>query len=131
MSRRSPPFAIIVAVVAFVFAQLMGAAHACEMGFPGKAQAAAVAAPALQDCCGEGTPAPMDASCHNHCQQANSAPERVNPGAAMPAPAAAIAPPASTSVRIADPPPRASSPAPDLARHTGPSISIRNCCFRI
>lgn len=129
MKRRAPPFAIIVAIAAFVLAQLMGALHACEVGLDGKLPAKAVAASTLDgDCCDHGQPAP-DPACDNHCQQACKAPERVQAAAVAPLVAIGFAAP----VAVPMPAGRPSSPraAPHLARHTEPPISVRNCCFRI
>jgi hypothetical protein len=130
MKRRSPPFALLLAIAAFVFAQLMGAVHACNMGLDGTAPAkAAVATQGDGGCCDDGQ-APPDAACDNHCQQAYKAPERVNIGTAVPIVVPGIAMPVAL-MRKADPAPRSFLPAPGLAWHTEPSISIRNCCFRI
>ena len=129
MKRRAPPFAIIVAVAAFVFAQLMGAVHACEIGLDGKVPAkAAAVSPMDGDCCDHGQPAP-DPACDNHCQQGYKAPERVQLPSVAPLAAIGFA----TSVAAVTPPERPSSAraAPHLARHTEPPISVRNCCFRI
>jgi hypothetical protein len=128
MKRRAPPFAIFAAIVAFVFAQLMGALHACEIGLPAADAKAAAVTQAADDCCDHGQPA-SDPGCDNHCQQAYKAPERVQ--------ATAVAPLVATGFAIAfataaAPPPASPRPtAPHLARHTEPPLSIRNCCFRI
>lgn len=129
MKRRAPPFAIIVAVAAFIFAQLMGAVHACEAGLDAKAPVqASVVAPMDGDCCDHGQPAP-DPACDNHCQQAYKAPERMQVATVAPLAAIGFATPVAMVKRAEAPsPPRA---APHLARHTEPPISVRNCCFRI
>lgn len=128
MKRRPPPFAVIVAIAAFILAQLMGAVHACDMGTRQAPAKAAAVAHDGGDCCDHGQTAP-DPNCDNHCQQAFKAPERVQASVVASVVAAAVALPAVRTSRSA---PRASAlPAPHLARHTEPPISIRNCCFRI
>jgi hypothetical protein len=127
MKRRTPSFAALLALFAFVFAQMLAAAYACEMGTPAKA--AVADAQSGHDCCDPALPT-MDPACDNHCQQASKTADRVHvsAGPATP-PAPAVLPPA-----IASPPSAFSSPparAPDLARHIAPPIAIRNCCFRI
>jgi hypothetical protein len=130
MKRRPPPFAVIVAIAAFILAQLMGAVHACDMGTAGQApaKAAAVVVHDDGDCCDHGQTAP-DPSCDNHCQQAFKAPERVQASGVASVVAAGVALPAVRTSRSV--PPASVLPAPHLARHTEPPISIRNCCFRI
>ena len=127
MPRRFPPFAIVLALAAFVFAQLLATVHACDMGVPAKAPAAAGHVVA-DDCCDKSQPA-GDPECDNHCRQASPAPERVQPQAT-----ASVVP--SLVVQAFLPlaqatPLAAHSRAPNLARHIEPSIPIRNCCFRI
>jgi len=110
-----------------VFAQLLAAAYACEMGMAASPAAQSSAAPAGGDCCDPAT-AP-DAACHNHCEQAGKAPERVV--------ASNVAAPVETGlavplrVDVPAPSPRPEASAPHLTRHIEPRISIRNCCFRI
>ena len=128
MKRRAPPFAIIVALAAFVFAQLMGAVHACDAGMGAQVPAkAAAVSPMDGDCCDHGQPA--DPACDNHCQQAYKAPERVQVATAAPLVAIGFASPVAMARKAEAP----SSPraAPHLARLTEPPISVRNCCFRI
>jgi hypothetical protein len=126
MKRRASPIASLVAIVAFVFAQLMIAAYACEMGMPHEA---AEAQPSSSDCCDPANKTP-DTACHDHCQQASKAPERtlVLGVAAL----TEISP--GTALRVEDVPRAHPAPfleAPHLARLIEPPISIRNCCFRI
>jgi hypothetical protein len=126
MKRRASPIASVIAIVAFVFSQLVIAAYACEMGI---AHAAAAASQSSADCCDPGNTAP-DTACHNHCQHASKAPERTVAFATAPSSESSL----GASFRIAPvgrttPPPVLQ--APNLARHIEPSISIRNCCFRI
>jgi hypothetical protein len=129
MKRRPPPFALLVAVAAFVFAQLMGAAHACEMGSAPASPAKAIAAlHAGADCCDQGQPAP-DPSCDNHCQQAYKAPEQVQVSSVSPLVLAGHALPPSVSPWA--PPPSSSPRTHYLARHAAPPKTIRDCCFRI
>jgi hypothetical protein len=124
--KHRRPFAAVVALVAFVFAQLLAAAYACEMGMAQPAAAQSAAAPA-GDCCDPVT-AP-DAACHNHCEQANKAPERIVASNVAAPIEARLAVPFRVASLAAPPPPEIS--APYLARHIEPRISIRNCCFRI
>lgn len=129
MERRRPPVVFIVLIVAFVFAQLMGAVHACQVGLaPGAPTKASIAADASADCCDSGQTAP-DAACDNHCQLGDKAPERVQPSATMPVVAMAFALPAAMLPQPNAPP--RSHLSPDLARHIEPALAIRNCCFRI
>lgn len=127
MKRRVPSFTAVLALVAFVFAQLLAAAYACEMGLA--TQPAADTQDAGHDCCDPSLPS-MDPACDNHCQQASKTSERVH---ASPAPAPL---PVLVAMPLAIAGPRGAfsappSRAPDLARHIAPPISIRNCCFRI
>ena len=129
MKRRAPPFAIIVAVAAFIFAQLLGAVHACPVGLDGNMPVkAAAVSPMDGDCCDHGQPAP-DPACDNHCQQAYKAPEPVQALIVAPLVAVGFVTPVASRA-IADRPSNGST-APHLARHTEPPISVRNCCFRI
>jgi len=125
--RRSPPFALILALLAFVFAQLMGAVHACEMGMDVKAPSHAATAQGPSDCCDE-TPAATDPNCDNHCRLGDKAPDRVQL-TASPATVAGFAMPVVGVAAIQSQRPLPS--APHLARHIEPPISVRNCCFRI
>jgi hypothetical protein len=124
MSRRASPLACLLAIVAFVFAQLAVAAYACEMGM---SYGGSMAAP-NGDCCDPQTPAP-DAACHEHCQQANKAPERAASFCVAPV-AGSLAAALRVEPLIAARPP-AFLQSPHLARHTEPPVSIRNCCLRI
>lgn len=129
MKRRAPPFAVIVAVAAFIFAQLLGAVHACPVGLDGKVPAkAAAVSPMDDDCCDHGQPAP-DPACDNHCQQAYKAPEPAQLGGVAPLVAIGFVSPVATLAPSQ--PPSSPRVPPSLARHTEPPISVRNCCFRI
>ena len=124
MKRRTSSIASLIAIVAFVFSQLAIAAYACEMGMAHEAAAVQPSA----DCCDPAN-AP-DTACHDHCQQANKAPERtVVLGVAAPAEASPAMPLRVPDIAGTHPAPRLK--APHLARHIEPPISIRNCCFRI
>jgi hypothetical protein len=123
MNRRPRSALSIIAILAFVFAQMVGAAHACQVGFGGQVEASKTA-----PCCDSEQPGSQN-QCDNHCQLADKAPDRVQ--VAAPAPAAIAG-----SVMLTRAAPRSNAPpssflAPDLGRHIEPSISIRNCCFRI
>ena len=126
MKRRASPIASILAIVAFVFAQLAAAVYACEMGM---AVAAAAAGQSNGDCCDPGHTSP-DAGCRNHCQQASKASERPLASGVAPLAQASLAVPQHPD-RIVRARPAAILRAPHLARHLEPPIFIRNCCFRI
>ena len=126
MKRSVSRIASAIAIVAFVFSQLAIAAYACEMGMAHEAVAAQQSSP---DCCDPANKTP-DTACHDHCQQANKAPERI---VVLGVPALTEISP-GTALRVEDTArthPAPSLPAPYLARLIEPPISIRNCCFRI
>ena len=129
MKRRMPSFAAVLALFAFVFAQMLAAVYACEMGTPAQAAAVADTQAAALDCCDPALPS-MDPACDNHCQQAGKTSERVHvPPAPVPLTAIVVMP---TKIAGSHHVPRSTpARAPDLARHIAPPLSIRNCCFRI
>ena len=129
MKRRLPPFAFVAVLVAFLFAQLMGTVHACQVGLDVTSPVkATVAAGSALDCCDLGQSTP-DAACDNHCQLSDKAPDRVQATATTSVAAMAFAIPASVLLQPNAPP--ATKDSPHLARRVGPAFTIRNCCFRI
>ena len=130
MKRRSRSLASAVAILVLLFAQLMAAVHACDVDRPAKESVATGSnAQTGDDCCDHGQRAP-DPACDNHCQQGKQNTER-SPGlAVVPLVATGFAMPGAPALALAAPPGHQRL-APDLAHDTEPSISIRNCCFRI
>jgi hypothetical protein len=130
MKHRSRSFAAVLAVLALLFAQAMASAHACDMDASGTPTTAKVASTQPDaDCCDHVAP-PPDHSCDNHCQQGNQAPDRAQSTTVTPLVALGFAMP-SVVVASAPAPSYPTTAAPDLARDTQPSISVRNCCFGI
>lgn len=130
MTRRSRSLASVLAILALLFAQLMATVHACDVDMAAKMSVAASSGmQASGDCCDNAQPQ-ADPACDNHCQQGKQAPERAQATTVMPLAALGFAMPGALATTLAGPRdhPRL---APHLARDTEPSISVRNCCFRI
>ena len=128
MTRGPRSFAIMLSIAAFIFAQLLGAVHACTVGLGNAPVKAAAVSSVDGDCCDHDQRAP-DPACDNHCQQAYKAPESVQFADLVPLVSIAFATPVAI-LKLRDRP-SAGLPSPHLARHTEPPLSIRNCCFRI
>ena len=128
LSRPSLLFAVVLAIVSLLFTQLAVAGYACPALKPLQQMDILADIQTVQDC--DETDVERRALCEAHMQ----APDQSVDRPASPTIPPAIAVPLVVVpgvLNVAELPAVAYAPQAWLTRPSEPSLSIRNCCFRI
>ena len=128
MSRFTQKLVSLLGIAAVVFAQLAVSVYACPLQFIGLDEAVGVVEAGVAEKNSSGRDAESPALCQKHCENGQ---QIVNDS---PQPLASFTlEPAFVITLLMDPPVplQATVLPPSLLHAITPSLSIRNCCFRI